>query len=255
MYVLWIALYGLIFIVIPRLKVNETAAAGVLTAALTLFWVAFFIYIRRKKKHRAYGLCLLHSMNAGEYLLLVPVLAVPIVNVLIYYAGNTGAQANEVSAEAWHAMLNYILYIINLMYMAFGEEIFFRGFLLSRISGKFGAWTGIILSAAVFGMMHIINIFAGASVKYIIMQSVYAAAAGFMFGSVKFFTGSILLPVIIHIAANVIDGILNRDSVGQLENLSAGQTAVLIAAAVLYICYGIILTKIKMQTREEKGEL
>ncbi|MEC3884630.1 type II CAAX endopeptidase family protein, partial [Halobacillus sp. HZG1] len=71
------------------------------------------------------------------------------------------------------------------------EEIVFRGYLLGRLSYKYGNTIGIIISSILFGILHLQNVF-GAAMFGVIMCVLYIK------------TSSLKLPVLIHISFNFL---------------------------------------------------
>ncbi|RPF50664.1 CPBP family intramembrane glutamic endopeptidase [Aquisalibacillus elongatus] len=70
------------------------------------------------------------------------------------------------------------------------EEFLFRGFLLGRMSHKFGVGKGIIISSILFGLLHGPD-FIGATIFGIILCIVFIK------------TGSLILPIILHMVYNI----------------------------------------------------
>ena len=71
------------------------------------------------------------------------------------------------------------------------EEIIFRGYLLGRLSYKYGVKMGIVTSSIVFGMLHLQNVF-GAAMFGVIMCIIFIK------------TNSLKFPVFIHIISNLL---------------------------------------------------
>ncbi|WP_223067811.1 CPBP family intramembrane glutamic endopeptidase [Paenibacillus caui] len=74
------------------------------------------------------------------------------------------------------------------------EEIIFRGYLLGRLTDKFGLKKGIIFSSVIFGVLHLQNIF-GATMMGIILCLIFIK------------TNSLVTPIIVHITSNAIVGL------------------------------------------------
>ncbi|MEK4231332.1 CPBP family intramembrane glutamic endopeptidase [Solibacillus sp. FSL H8-0538] len=86
----------------------------------------------------------------------------------------------------------FIFKIITLVLIApICEEIIFRGFLLGRLSYKFGVKKGIIFSSILFGTLHLDNIF-GTTIIGIIMCIWFIK------------TKSLVTPILIHIVFNSV---------------------------------------------------
>lgn len=100
--------------------------------------------------------------------------------------------------------VEYFVAFITLVVLApFAEELLFRGYFFGRLSGKIGKWLAVIVTALVFGSMHLI----GFDDNGIVLQWGAAAdtfAMGLVAGSLRAFTGSIWAGVILHAVKNSI---------------------------------------------------
>lgn len=113
-----------------------------------------------------------------------------------------------------------------------GEELVFRGFIYRRAKNYFGTGWAVGISAALFGIYH------GNMVQFL-----YAVVMGILFALLYEKTGTLLAPVIAHVAANIFtvsydyiaDFFVKRMSFGEL--LLIGITAVLAAAGIYYLFF------------------
>ena len=81
------------------------------------------------------------------------------------------------------------------------EEVIFRGVIFRMIDDRFGIWAAMIVSALIFGFMHIMN--PGATV----LSSVFIAIeAGILLGAAYKYTGTLWFPIGIHWAWNFFEG-------------------------------------------------
>lgn len=91
--------------------------------------------------------------------------------------------------------------LVIMLMVATCEEIIFRGVLFRMIDDRFGIWAAMIVSALIFGFMHIMN--PGATV----LSSVFIAIeAGILLGAAYKCTGTLWLPIGIHWAWNFFEG-------------------------------------------------
>ncbi len=97
------------------------------------------------------------------------------------------------------------------------EEVFYRGFLF-WIVGMFGGpvWAALILSALMFGAGHL---YQGAK------NAAQIIALGLIFGLVYWVSGSIWLPIALHIAIDVISGLTAHIAVSDETSSSVPQPA------------------------------
>lgn len=104
-----------------------------------------------------------------------------------------------------------IFFVVIVLLASIGEEMLFRGFLQNIIDnslllaiylGWFSITGGAIVSAIVFGMIHIAPAKQmGTSVPVLVLS---AAILGLIAGISLTISGSILLPIIIHIEFNLV---------------------------------------------------
>lgn len=77
------------------------------------------------------------------------------------------------------------------------EELLYRGFLLAYLSVFFPVWLAVLLSAVIFGVAH-----AYQGPKGMVQVTFLGAAFAIMYVS----SGSLLLPIVAHIAVDVLNG-------------------------------------------------
>ena len=92
---------------------------------------------------------------------------------------------------------------------ALPEEIVFRGFILKRISKKFGFAAGNLIQALLFGLMHGVMFFGTAGLVKAILITLFTGSIGWLMGFIneKKAGGSIIPSWSIHAAANIFSGI------------------------------------------------
>lgn len=88
------------------------------------------------------------------------------------------------------------LFVISAMVVApICEELFFRGMLFPAIAKRFGLWAGIVLSAIVFGLVHLNQ--AGDLVGGALLL-LRLVPLGILFGWLYHWRGTIIVPMIVH---------------------------------------------------------
>ena len=89
------------------------------------------------------------------------------------------------------------------------EEIVFRGFLLKRISNKFGFAAGNLIQSILFGIMHGIFFFNTVGVAKAVLIILFTGTIGWVMGFIneKKAGGSILPSWFVHSSANIFSGI------------------------------------------------
>ena len=110
--------------------------------------------------------------------------------------------------------------LILLLYAAFLEELFFRGFLIDWLRSAFslGARAGIVLGAALFAVLHLANL-PTSTLPEIAMQLAFAFATGICFGCYFTRTKSIVACVIVHALINA-SSLVYSDTIFQFALLA-----------------------------------
>lgn len=118
-----------------------------------------------------------------------------------------------------------MLLIVALLGPAF-EEILFRGFIFGELKSGGGFWFANILQAVLFGIMHM-NV----------IQGLYAAVAGFVFGFVYYRTENIYVAILTHILFNGSNILITQHLLyaqGETIFYLSGAAALLIGFYLIY---------------------
>lgn len=134
--------------------------------------------------------------------------------------------------------------------VGFFEELAFRGcvftmLLKKRTQSKGKIFVAILLSSAVFGVVHLINIFFGASPVAVLMQIGYSTLIGALCSVVLLLTGNIWLCVVLHSLYNFCGGII--DGYGSGIQWTAAEIIFTAVVSVIVAAYFIVIF-IKMPT-------
>lgn len=127
-----------------------------------------------------------------------------------------------------------LLFAASMICVGFLEEIIFRGFLFRALEEN-GLKKAMAISAATFGLGHIVNLFGGQDLAETAAQILFAVIAGFAL-VILFYRGKSLVPCIVfHSVFNALSVFSNEEA--QLSALGGPAPAVIIpvaaAAAVL----------------------
>ena len=124
------------------------------------------------------------------------------------------------------------------------EELAFRGFLLpwcaEGMKGKRNAaFFSALISSAIFGAVHLVNLFAGGSPGAVAMQIGYSFLIGGLCAAVLLASGSVWMCAAVHAVYNFCGTILSRFGEGvRWDSLTVGLTVGIGAAAgVLILIY------------------
>jgi len=83
------------------------------------------------------------------------------------------------------------------LFAPIAEEVFFRGFIQTRLVARFGAWPGILIASLLFGLFHLDAI-----------HTPVALVLGVFLGWAAVASGTLLLAVLLHAANNVTSVLL-----------------------------------------------
>lgn len=125
------------------------------------------------------------------------------------------------------------------------EETLFRGVLISVLMRRYkdgNILVPLFISSAVFGLVHIANIFSGAGVAVTILQLIVSLGVGLALGAIYLLTGNILITMLIHAAHDVIalsipgntteSGVMTANSISLTDCLGVLPQVILGAIAV-----------------------
>ena len=140
-----------------------------------------------------------------------------------------------------------------LIFVAIAEELFFRNLLFREL--VFGYKYKPVLVAlgvsALFGALHLLNIFSYATLHYTVIQSLCAFAISFNLSAIYYKFKNILPCIVIHTLIN-ITSIGLGNGVEKLS-LNSFEVAMFLIVAVLYLFHGYRLFSVK-QFCIDKGE-
>lgn len=173
----------------------------------------------------------------GAIVRLLPIIVISLVlivyNVIVNYDSITSKKILEI--------------LMNATLAGVGEELIFRkillGFMLKKNEDKY--ITYIIICAALFGVVHLSNLFYGAPVVDVICQVIAASMAGIMFGFVYYNSRSFILCAVIHTFYDI--AALMSNIGGQETSMQVIIETVIITALVSTIIAAFISKKKNIQ--------
>jgi membrane protease YdiL (CAAX protease family) len=121
-------------------------------------------------------------------------------------------------ASAFNSFLGALLMALG---CGFGEELLFRGYIQTRLSQRWGRWIGIVVTAALFGLLHMDPV-----------QSVFAFGVALFLGWITERTGSIRPAM----ASHAFNNFAWAMSVGFVRGFSRATNSVLL---VLFVAVGV----------------
>lgn len=221
--VLWIVVYVVGFGNADSL--SEAIGVPKLLTVLVGLVLSILLYgfIRKHGLSRYFGLC--KAAGSGKhYLYFLPLAVISSVNFWNGLTINTAA-------------LETVLYIISMCFVAFLEEVIFRGLLFKGMC-KTGVKAAIIVSSLTFGAGHIVNLFLGEPLFDTLLQLVYASAIGFCYTAMFHVSGSILPCILSH-------AVVNSTSIFAPETTGTEQLLIALVQTLISTAYGIWLLRSK----------
>ncbi len=110
--------------------------------------------------------------------------------------------ASEITVAQYLTLLLFVIAV------GFHEEIYFRGIIYQFLLGK-GKKTAIIVSAIIFGVLHLANAFNGKNVFYLVLQMSFAFLVGIVLSQIVSITNSLWVLIIWHAFHDYIASITN----------------------------------------------
>lgn len=153
------------------------------------------------------------------------------------------------SARVTENTVFVLVYAIKCLYIGLFEECAFRGVFFPLIltrTGKDakGIFLGIILSSALFGLIHLLNLFGGAGFGATMLQIGYSFLVGGMMSFVLIKTGSIWPCVFLHAIYDFGGYLISTAGEGVLwDTPTVVITAVLTIIVAAYIIFMLFKTK------------
>ena len=125
-----------------------------------------------------------------------PFLVIGIASVFVSNAGTDFSSLTHISVA------NSVMFTINMLFVGMNEEIWMRALILNALMKKYGdtypeIWKSLLISALIFGAIHLPNIFFMDPVT-LLVQVVNAAAGGVLFGAIFIKSKNIWAGITIH---------------------------------------------------------
>lgn len=164
-----------------------------------------------------------------------------------------GCATINVRACAWEELLNFFLLFLT---VGVGEEMVFRGVIFRQIDERWNTWAALVVSALLFGFIHISN--DGASWW---SSLAIAIEAGLMLGIAYKWSGTLWLPIGIHWAWNFTQGNIFGAAVsgtaagGSVFEIAADGPDIITGgafgpeASIIAVLFGILLTIVFLSNR------
>lgn len=213
---------------------------------ITLFslLVIFYIGINKKAGFKIKGF--LKGLLIG-----LPFIFIGIGSIII---GNLGVDFNNLK---FISLSNTILFTVNMIFIGINEEVSMRCLVLNNLLCKYGKtskgiYKSVIISALIFGGIHILNIFFMSPIT-VIVQSINAAAAGVLFAAVFIRSKNAWAVISLHIIVDwlalfVSQCFVGGESVLSIElSLQQGLIMILLGSLPPLLISMVLLRKNKLE--------
>jgi len=205
-------LAGFVFILVfPSIirKLNFLTPGSYILGYLVTFALLLVILIVSKGKLKEFGFVGFRFSTFLRPMLLISIFAIS-TNLLNKYILKFHGVVDKPNG-----LLN--LFLLVLIIAPISEELLFRSLFQSTLQKA--SWKSfrikniqitspVLFSSLVFGLMHITNIFKGASLNFAIFNAFSAFITGLIFSYYREKTGSVLISILLHIFGNFIPFIL-----------------------------------------------
>ena len=195
----WIAAYCLVMTVI---KARFGYGSVWMLLALLVFAAAITICVKAGRMEKNCGLAG-WPKETKRYLYFIP--------MWILATGNLWGGVS----------LNYkgtgqVIAILSMLLVGFIEEMIFRGFLFRALLKTNSVLSAVIISAATFGMGHLVNLLSGQATRETVIQVFFAISLGFVFTMVYYKSGKLLPCIIAHSLIDAFSTVAADSHVGDM---------------------------------------
>lgn len=178
---------------LPQFPKWQVMLAGALIASLIMI-VAYRLLIRWTEKRAASELGAGHAVSLAANGIVVGFVLFAGVYAILWLAGAVTFNGINPASDMLPVLALSII-------SAVGEEIVFRGVVYRILENSFGTLVALVISGAIFGLIHGFN--PGAT---IFSTLTIALEAGILLGAAYTLTGSLWFPIGLHFAWNFTEG-------------------------------------------------
>ena len=179
--------------------------------------------------------------DARSLLVVLPLLIIPAIQLLAFDLGT-------------HDTVMIVVIIEAAIAAGFTEEALFRGVILRALE-PIGLFAAAVLSSVLFGVVHLVNLVAGADLLLTVDQVVSAGALGFAFAAVVLVTGRIWPVIVIHAGMDILGMLMAGDFINrEPSTLSIVQVVVSnVVFTALFAGYGYWLLRRHLRQAAQTG--
>ncbi|EAE8309419.1 CPBP family intramembrane metalloprotease [Listeria monocytogenes] len=135
-----------------------------------------------------------------------------------------------------HTILYYVVLLFFTLFVGISEEVFFRGLILSKLKSE-NMNSAIMISSALFAVLHLTNLAGGVSIEYAILQLLFAFIFGIVTAQLTVITKSLVPAIIWHFSHDFISFLTGNE-------LNAVTLVILVIQCVVLVIYSIYLHRV-----------
>ncbi|EAD0623926.1 CPBP family intramembrane metalloprotease [Listeria monocytogenes] len=135
-----------------------------------------------------------------------------------------------------HTILYYVALLFFTLFVGISEEVFFRGLILSKLKSE-NMNFAIMISSALFAVLHLTNLAGGVSIEYAILQLLFAFIFGIVTAQLTVITKSLVPAIIWHFSHDFISFLTGNE-------LNAVTLVILVIQCVVLVIYSIYLHRV-----------
>lgn len=211
------------------LELSEIHTMSVYTSGFFLSALVAVLIMKRSCYPLAeYGLTLKTDYSFGRILGFIPLL---LVTGAIFTAGID----TTLSVDLLVATFLYVLAA------SINEELYFRGLILRVLRAK-GTGFAVILSSLFFGLAHMGSLAAGKALDHTLLLILFSALFAIVSALLLIATGSIVVPILWHLAHNIASSITMETS-PQVTLVIVGFQCIVLSGYALYLWRKVSLDK------------
>jgi len=202
--ILYLVLGIVAFIISSSLGLGGSVAS-ILDQIISLFVVTLSVYIARrwldKKSFESLGL----KLTQQTWIDILAGVGITFVQMGFIYVAMLGLGWLTFSGFAWQfdpinvVITNVVTFLVVFIFVGWNEELLSRGYHLQTIASGFNLFWGVIISSAVFGLLHLGN----PNATWISAAGIFFAGIYLAFGYTR--TKQLWLPIGLHIGWNFFE--------------------------------------------------
>ena len=183
------------------------SVTSILDQIISLFVVTLSVYIARrwldKKSFESLGL----KLTQQTWIDILAGIGITFVQMGFIYFAMLGLGWLTFSGFAWQfdsinvVVTNVVTFLVVFIFVGWNEELLSRGYHLQTIASGFNLFWGVIISSAVFGLLHLGN----PNATWISAAGIFFAGIYLAFGYTR--TKQLWLPIGLHIGWNFFEGV------------------------------------------------